>query len=265
MVLVAADTIVPSPQPTLPTIVRVHSSPYCTAFHNTVEPALVGLMRNDALISVGLSAILRMDHDFKYGGTMVTSWGATGGASHEQMPGKLELFDERLQQTATALQHNADVIDTLLANADTTLKPRTADEQVSLASIKAQLTKIANQQKTATNLINGTAATQQLDDIFNQAVTEAPSDAIAAQPWHSDTINGVSPLTAMLAQGAPAHGIKGDPTLTVTMQKAQAQASGPIHSPYEPFIQALKDDQILIGSYENNASQNIIAGVAGCK
>lgn len=224
-----------------------------------IAPALVGFMRNDALIKVGLSAMLRMDHDFKYGGLDITSWGATGGPTHTQLPGHVKLFDDRMQQTATALQRNVGVIDTILANTDNTLKPAIADEQASLASIKAQLAKIADQQKTAINLINGTAETQELDQIFNNATVEAPSDAVAIQPWHSDTLNGVSPLTAMLSKGEPGIGVAGDPTLTVTMMKAKAQASRPLRGPYEPFVQALTDDQLLIGSYEKKASKKWIA------
>ncbi|HVA33432.1 MAG TPA: hypothetical protein VNG31_04745, partial [Candidatus Baltobacteraceae bacterium] len=76
--LVATDTAVASPQSSIPTIAHVHSSPYCTALRKAVDPALVGLMRNDALIKVGLSAMFRMDHDFKYGGEVITSWGQQG-------------------------------------------------------------------------------------------------------------------------------------------------------------------------------------------
>ena len=79
--LLATDNGVPSPRPSIPTIIEVHSSPYCTALRTTVDPALVGLMRNDSLINVGLSAMLRMDHDFKYGGEVITSWGTTGAAT----------------------------------------------------------------------------------------------------------------------------------------------------------------------------------------
>lgn len=265
LALVAANTVVPSPQPTIPTIVEVHSTPYCTALHKTIYPALVGLMRNDALISVGQSAMLTMDHDYKYGGELVSSWGSTGAATVQQMPGKVKLFDNRLEQTARALQHNVDMVDTVLATTDSTLKPPNADEQASLMSIKAQLGKIENQQKTAINLLNGTAETQELDQIFNATTVEAPSDMVAIQSWHSDALNGVSPLTAMLSIGEPAMGVAGDPTLAITMAKANAQASGGFRSPYTPLIQALTDEQLLIGSYEDAASKNIIAGAAGCK
>lgn len=265
VVLVAADTAAPAPQPSIPTIITVHSSPYCTALRKSIDPVLVGLMRDDALISIGQNAMRSMDHDFKYGGMLTSSWGTVGAASTQQAPGRVQNFDNRLHETSTALQHNIDVIETILANADTTLKPSNADEEASLASIKAQLTKIADQQKTAINLMNGTADTQELDEIFNYAIQEAPSDAIAVQPWHSDTLNGVSPLTAMLAKGSPGTGVSGDPTLTVAMAKAKAQASAPLQSPYERLANALKDDQILIGSYENTAAKDIIAGAAGCK
>ena len=70
--LVATNTAMPSPSPSIPTIVRVHSSPYCTALRKAIYPALVGLMRNDALIAVGQSAMLEMDHDFNYGGHLVS-------------------------------------------------------------------------------------------------------------------------------------------------------------------------------------------------
>lgn len=263
--LVATNTAVPSPQPSIPTIVTVHSSPYCTALRKTIDPALAGLIRNDELIAVGQSAMLNMDHDYKYGGMLVSSWGSTGPATVEQMPGKITLFDNRLQQTARALQHNVDVIDTILANTDNTLKPSNADEQASLASIKAQLGKIEDQQKAAINLLNGTAETQDLDQIFNATTVEAPSDMVAIQSWHSDALNGVSPLMGMLSNGEPALGVSGDPTLKVTMMKANAQAAGGLHSPYTPLIEALTDDQLLIGSYENTASKNIIAGAVGCK
>ena len=254
----------PSPSPSIPTIVRVHSSPYCTALRKAIYPALVGLMRNDALIAVGQSAMINMDHDFKYGGQLVSSWGSMGAATVQQMPGKVKLFDNRLEQTASALAHNVDVVDTILASTDDTRKPSNADEQASLASIKAQLTKIADQQKAAINLLNGTAETQELDEIFNATTMEAPSDMVAIQPWHSDTLTGVSPLTAMLSKGEPAMGVAGDPALAVAVMKANAQTSGGFHSPYEPLARALTDDQLLIGSYENTASNDIVAGAAGC-
>jgi hypothetical protein len=263
--LVAPNAAVPSPQPTIPTIIEVHSTPYCTALRKAIAPALAGLMRNDELIAVGQSAMLNMDHDFKYGGELVSSWGSTGPATIVQLPGKVKLFDNRLEQTARALQHNVDVVDTILANTDNTLKPSNADEQASLASVKAQLDKIARQQKAAINLLDGTAETQELDQIFNATTVEAPSDMLAIQSWHSDTLNGVSPLNSMLAKGEPALGVAGDPTLTIEIMKANAQASSGFHSPYTPLIEALTDDQILIGAYENAASANIVAGAAGCK
>jgi hypothetical protein len=265
VVLAATNTAAPSPEPTIPTIITVHSSPYCTALSKTISPALVGLMHNDALIEVGRSAMLSMDRDFKYGGLLVSSWGSTGPAAVEQMPGKVHLFDYRLQLTARALQHNVDVVDTILATGDNTLKPSNADEQASLASIKAQLGKIAGEQKAAINLLNGTAETQELDQIFNASTMEAPSDMVAIQPWHSNTLNGVSPLTSMLSNGQPAMGVAGDPTLAVTMMKAKAQTSGSFPSPYAPLVQALTDEQFLIGAYEDTASKNIVAGSAGCK
>lgn len=264
-VLAAALVAVPSPQPTIPTIIEVHSTPYCTALRKAISPALAGLMRNDELIAVGQSAMLSMDHDFKYGGQLVSSWGSTGPATVQQMPGKVKLFDNRLEQTARALQHNIDVVDSILANTDSTLKPSNADEQASLASIKAQLNKISDQQKAAINVLSGTAETQELDQIFNATTTESQSDMIAIQPWHSNTLNGVSPLNAMLSNGEPALGVAGDPTLAITMMKANAQASSGFRSPYTPLIQALTDDQFLIGAYENTASENIVAGAAGCK
>jgi hypothetical protein len=69
----------------------------------------------------------------------------------------------------------------------------------------------------------------------------------------------------MLSEGEPAMGVAGDPTLAVAMMKANAQASSGFRSPYTPLIQALTDDQLLIGAYEDTASKNIIAGAVGCK
>lgn len=260
--LLAALTA-PSPQPALKTIVTVHSSPFCTALTNSVKPALVGLMRNDQLIDVGRSALTAGDHDVNQGGTATSSYNQQGSAAWSMSAGDEERLNARQREIASALEHNIETIDKILGNLKQ-LAP--GDEQATLAAIKSQLSAILDKQRTAVNILAGTADSADLASLYNSGVYNGIAEKTIDGTM--DSLGSASPLTSRLAtqhnvvSGA---GSTTDPTTTIQVQVANAEASKPLSNPYAKIARAMQADQILIGQSEDAAATTIVTAASGCK
>ena len=115
------------------------------------------------------------------------------GAAHVVYSSGLDvLFSDRQREIASALQHNIDTIDAVLAGKTNSPKPVGRDEQASLVSIEAQLKRIADQQRIAIDIADQTADNQSLDQIFNAPFGGGDSDlgVGAAPPTGSNMFEG---------------------------------------------------------------------------
>lgn len=255
----------PSPQPVLKTIVTVHSSPFCSALTTSVKPALFGLMRNDQLIGLGRSALAAGSADTKYGGTPASSFNAQSAATWSPSSGDTAMLNSRQRQIAAALEHNIETIDTLLANPKQFVAAPIGDEQGTLATIKSQLNAVLNQQRTAVNILAGTADSSDLASLYNSSVLNALSSA--TNTGSMDQLGAASPLTNRLASQnnvVSGPGSTTDPTAAMQVAIAHAQATRPLSSPYVPLARAVQADQILIQQSEDVAAKTIVDAAAGC-
>jgi len=109
-VSLAVVTPAPSRQPTIPTIAHVHSSPYSTALHETIVPALLGLMRDDALIAVSRNDFQRMNYDEKYGGQLESFVQSTRSGARRLFVGPRRTLQRSpaRDRECTAAQHRHD-------------------------------------------------------------------------------------------------------------------------------------------------------------
>lgn len=264
--LLSAVVASPSPQPALKTIVTVHSSPFCSTLTTAVKPALFGLMRNDQLIGLGRSALATSAGDAKYGGMPGSSFNQQGSATWSSSSGDTTLLGNRQRQIAVALEHNIETIDKILANPKQFVAAPNGDEQATLAAIKSQLNAILTQQRTAENVLAGTADSSDLASLYNSPVFNSLSDTTAGGTM--DQLGSASPLTNRLS--AQHNVVNGpgettDPTAAMQVAIAHAEASKPLSSPYDKLARAVQADQVMIAQSEETASKTIVDAAAGCK
>lgn len=256
----------PMPQTPLKTIITVHSSPFCTALKTSVQPALFGLMRNDQLIGLGRSALETGASDANYGGTAVSSFNQQGAAKWSPSSGETAMLDSRLRQLAVGLDHNIETIDGILANPKQFVTAPAGDEQATLVAIKSQLNAILSRQRTAANIMAGTADSSDLASLYNSPAFNPLTNTTSAGTV--DALSGTSPLDARLtSQHNPVKGPGSttDPVAAMKVAIAHADASKPLSSPYDTLAHAVQADQLLIGQSEDTAAKTIVDATSGCK
>lgn len=264
----------PTPQPELKTIVTVHSSQFCTALILAVRPALVGMMRNDQLISLGRSALSAGDRDAKFGGQVESSFNQRGAATWTPNSGVAVMLDNRQRQLAAAMAQNIETAQTLLANPNAPTPG--GEDQAKLAAIKAQLTSILNQQRSAMNVIAGNADTSELAGMYNAPSTTGVETDNLSSPTSPADLNGISALNARLtsqnnvvAGPGAVHGAGSAVETTEPFDQSQASiakstSAMPFYSPYAKLVLALGSDQQSIERSEESAAKTIVDAVQGC-
>lgn len=268
--LLAAVVSPPTPQPALKTIITVRSSQFCTALVLSIRPALVGLMRNDQLIGLGQSALSNADRDYKFGGQAESSFNQQGGATWAPNSGITTMLDSRERQLASAMAYNVEGVEAALANPNAP-SPE-GDDKAKLASIKAQIAAILDEQRKASNILSGNADTADLAGLYNDSSRSGiETDYPNAQVNPAD-LNGISPLEARLTSQdnvAPL-GKTGKISTTepVDQSKAsisRAQTSAAFYSPYDKLVRALKMDRALIVRSEESATKAIVQAAVECQ
>lgn len=248
LVLVAVAT--PSPQPTLKTIITVHSSQFCTVLGQQVRPALAALIGNDRLIDRGRLAFADAGYRATHGAIDSPSVAQViGPPATSQSSGDAMMVENRQRQLAKTLEDNIQTIETMLSDKKRLPTAMPNDDTAKLSSIESQLDTIAAGQRIAVNLISGQVEGSELAALYNRDPSWGGADAT----------HGVSPLEAMKA----GHGLEGDAQYNVW--QAAAESTKPFYDPYEPFTRALVDDQTVIGQAEDVASKSIVEAAGGCK
>lgn len=248
--LLVAVTVTPSPQPTLKTIVTVHSSQFCTVLGQVVRPALAGLIGNDRLIERGRAAFADAGYRATHGAIDSPSVaGVIGPPETSQSAGDAMMVENRQRQLAKSLEDNIASVETMLSDKKRLSTVTASDDSANLLAIESQLNAIVAEQRVAVNLISGQVENSELVSLYNRDPSWGGADAT----------NAVSPLEAMKA----GHGGEGDSIYNV-WQAAQ-ESSKPLYDPYELFTRALVGDQTLIGEAEDSASKSIVQAAGGCK
>lgn len=240
----------PAPQPTLKTIITVHSSAFCTVLGESVRPALAGLIRNDQLIDRGHTAYVDAGYRATHGAIDSPSVAQViGPPETSQSPADAMMVENRQRQLAKTLADNIDAIDTILSDKKRFATVTASDDAAKLLSIRSQLNVIAAKQRTAVNIISGQVEDSVLATLYNRDPSWGGADAT----------NGVSPLEAMKA----GHGQDGAAIYNVW--QAAVISTRPLYDPYEPFTRALGNDQTSIAEAEDAASKSIVEAAGGCK
>jgi hypothetical protein len=235
-----------SPQPTLKTIVTVHSSQFCTALRESVRPVLAALMQNDQSIKLGHTTLVAAGDRIKHGGVESPSDGLRTAPQLSPSSSDTVLVENQLRRLAKTIEDNIAAVETILSD-----KKRfavvAAGENTALVSIESQLNAVAGEQRTAVNIISGQAEGAELAALYNRDPSWGGADAT----------HGVSPLEAMSA----AHG-QGDARYDVWA--ASEKGSVPFYDPYELFARSLEKDQNSIAESEDAASKSIMEAAGGC-
>jgi hypothetical protein len=249
-ILVAVTMASPAPQPTLKTIVIVHSSQFCTALEKTVRPALAGLMQNDKIIERGHLGFVDAGNRAKYASVPNQSGDQIiGPPAYSQTPADTVIIENRQRTLARSLEENVETVEAILADKTRLDAVAATDEKAKLAAIELQLNAIVTKQRTAVNIISGQVEGSELVDLYNQFPSWGGADAT----------HGVSPLAAMQA----GHG--GDWRFIYDVWQAAEETRVPFYDPYDLFAKGLADEQTLIATDESAASQSIIEAAGGCK
>lgn len=131
--VLAATLTAPSPPP-MKTIGHAYASPFCTALHQQVAPAVRDLVGNKAVVTSGKDVFLDMARDAAYG---------TGG--------RVDLNMQRINDLITPMVEN-------LAATDAALDRLAKSNDARLAQIRAQLEAVAGEQRKMLNVFSGTYA-----------------------------------------------------------------------------------------------------------
>lgn len=156
----ALSSPAPSASP-LKQIIEVHAqSTLCATLHQTVAPALAGLMKDDSVIDLGQRALGHLTH---------------GGGDMDRL---------QMENASLALVHNLKIVDDLLADAKKfPASPKTDDERTA-SRIKADLESIVSWQKDRLNVIYGTMDSYALGEmqtgfpLFNPTVGPNSDDLV---------------------------------------------------------------------------------------
>lgn len=152
-VLAALSLQTPAASEPLKVIEHVRASVLCTALHKNVAGAVTGLRIDDDLVNQGRLLLQQLASD------SVTNPGSR--PSH-----RMQMDEDHLGELAGVLAKNLATIDTLLADpAVFSAHPASADA-AQLARTKTQLAAVAADQKLALNVIAGTAATADLQNLL---------------------------------------------------------------------------------------------------
>jgi hypothetical protein len=231
----------PTPAPVLPEIGRVRSNALCTTLRQNIAPTIVGLMKNDELISAGHRAFAKMSHD-------------QAGTSSAAMNINL-LY---LEQVETRLVHNLGVVDRLLGDEKRFPQtPRTDDDKDAVA-MRSQLEAVAASQRKALDLVSGTLETESLGQMqheMNDQMRNATGNG--ATPMPDPTGDAVSFIgSAGLPEYTPVAGLP-------TEASKQSKLIG--HTVYDQINTVLEGTQSVTARREQVATTSVITAVGQCR
>jgi hypothetical protein len=150
MLLVSRLAASPSPAPgasPLKQIIDVRSRPLCTTLTQRIEPAVAGLLKNDALIEHGRGGLIRTGAD------------ALAGSAAAAMD------RQAIRNVVFAMTHNFEVIDRILDDPARFPSVATTDDERAATAIKAQLLAIEARQRIVANALLGTLEMTAMGDM----------------------------------------------------------------------------------------------------
>ncbi len=180
-VFLAVLALVPTPQPSsspLKTIIEVKARTLCRTLAEHVQPAMLGLMKDNGLIGYSVSVLNKS---------------ASDAALHAPM--SIDML--QLKNVALALNRNIKTIDDLLDDpGHFPLNPKTSDEQTE-SKIKQDLLQLLSRQKLVVNALYGTVDTRELASMQN----EFPENIPVVNPTPQPLVPADEALSALSSAG----------------------------------------------------------------
>lgn len=228
----------PSPSASPPkVIIEVRSREFCSTLVQRVEPAIAGLIKNDALIEHGRGGLLRTGAD------------VTAGSAAANMD-KLGI-----RNVALAMTHNIQTIDGILDDPARFPKAPSTDDQRAADGIKTQLLNIAARQQVVVNAMMGTVETT--------AMGEMKGDLPSGNPTaHSQTVNP----TAVTGPGTPSGDLSTgleDPHEINLPALMNSDIAG--NTIYDKLAALIAQHQVVTRSVENTAADSVVKAAASCR
>lgn len=179
--LMAAAVSAPAPAPSsspLKTIIDIKARTLCATLTEHVQPAIVGLMKNDNLIGYSVSVLNKT---------------ASDASSH----GRIDMDMLQLKNVALSLNRNIKTIDDILDDpSHFPLNPKTPDEQ-SEDKIKQDLLQLLKRQKLVVNALYGTVDTRALSSMQH----DFPENNIVVNPTPAPLVPADQALSAISSAG----------------------------------------------------------------
>lgn len=180
-ILLALVTSTPAPQPSsspLKTIIDIKARTLCRTLAEHVQPAILGLMKNDGLIGYSVSVLNKT-------------------ASDATMHGPMSIDMLQLKNVALALNRNIKTIDDILDDpAHFPVTPKTPDEWTE-DTIKQDLLQLLTRQKLVVNALYGTVDTRELASMQN----EFPENNPVVSPTPAPLMPADEALSAISSAG----------------------------------------------------------------
>jgi len=171
-VVIAQAAPAPSASP-LKTITTVRSGPFCTTLTTSVLHAIQGLQINDRIIESSKTALVNMGEAWTPASVagekfdqLQQQWGNAPGGTHNQDNPALILAANQLEKVASGLVHNLQIIDDMLNDPSRFPADPKTDQDRESQLLKAQLQKVADDQRKQLNILYGLADTFNMQDLI---------------------------------------------------------------------------------------------------
>lgn len=231
----------PNPAPTpltpLKVIGSVRSTPFCTALHETIGPAIAGVLSNDELITSSKPAFATLYHD--------DILARSEARSH------LDL--NRIESLITPIVTNVKRVDALLSAKPTDPK---------IQAMRDKLQAVLAQQKESLNVISGFVATQQLGEIQGEQMPDnwAGTFILGSKPPSNTGPAADSPPAASALLGAGVHNRNPgsrDPDYDI-------QNVGPTYDPFLRLVAQIDRQRAAAKSSESDAAGLVRGALEEC-
>lgn len=240
VILLVAVAVQPSPSPPLKTIDELHSSPFCSAIHNDVAPAVLNLILNKPVVDRGQDTFMAMARD--------TVQGAI-----------IDVKMERVNQAIGPMVQHLKATDVALARLDADARRTHGEEAQLLVSFHAKLERIADQQRNMLNVFSGTYNSYTSNELNNSGTdmnnvihgTPPPDDA-EVRSENIASIEAVVPIISSASKATPAPASVAPPPIAVRnidMGLANVTAFAQLYN----AVTRYKIDEIILESQVSGA------------
>ena len=243
LALLLGVTVAASPAPSpaqltpLKVIGSVRSTPFCTALHETIGPAIGAVLSNDDLIASSKPAFATLYHD--------------DVLARSEARAHLDL--NRLESLITPIVANVKRADALLA---------TKSGDPKLQAMRNKLQAVLAQQKESLNVISGFVATEQLGEIQSEGTPDNWGPAFSSSPRSAarPAPAQAQPPAAKNLFSAGVHNANAGPR----DPRYDAANVGPTYDPFAPLVSQIQTQRLAAATSESAVAQLVSDALTLC-